>query len=57
MRKKIPENKKRKTVSVAINPEVYELWKHYCLENGIENYSEYIEKIIVDKIGNTHFQK
>ena len=57
MRKKIPEDKKRKTVSIAINPEVYELWKHYCLENGIENYSEYIEKIIVDKIGNTHFQK
>jgi len=52
MRKKVPEEKKRKTVSIAINPEVYELWKKYCLENSIENYSEYIEKIIIDKIKN-----
>lgn len=50
MRNKIPDNKKRKKVSVAINPEVYELWKKYCSENGIENYSEYIEKLIQEKI-------
>lgn len=52
VRKKIPNDKKRKTISVAINPDVYELWKKYCKENGIENYSEYIEKIIVDNINN-----
>lgn len=50
VRKTVPEEKKRKRVSVAINPEVYELWKKYCSENGIENYSEYIEKIIIEKI-------
>lgn len=50
VRKTVPEDKKRKTVSVAINPEVYELWKKYCEENGIENYSEYIEKIITEKL-------
>jgi len=50
MRKIVPEDKKRKTISVTINPEAYELWKKYCEDNGIENYSEYIEKIIISKI-------
>jgi len=50
MRKRVPEDKKKKHVSFSINPEVYELWKQYCLENGIENYSEYIEKLIKEKI-------
>ena len=47
MRKKIPDNKKRKKVSFTINPEVYDMWKDYCSKNGIENYSEFIEKIII----------
>lgn len=50
MRKKVPDNMKRKKLSVSIDPEVYELWKQYCIENGIENYSEYIEKIIREKL-------
>lgn len=50
MRKKISEDKKRKKVSFTIDPRVYELWKKYCEENEIENYSEYIEKIIINKI-------
>lgn len=50
MRKKVPEDKKRKHVSFSIDPEVYELWVKYCSDNGIENYSEYIEKIIKDKL-------
>ena len=50
MRKKVPDDKKRKKLSVSIDPEVYELWKRYCEENGIENYSEYIEKIIREKL-------
>jgi len=50
MRKKVPEDKKRKHVSFSIDPEVYELWVKYCEENGIENYSEYIENIIKDKL-------
>jgi hypothetical protein len=52
VRKTVPEEKKRKRVSVAINPEVYKLWKKYCIDNGIENYSEYIEKIIINKVSN-----
>jgi hypothetical protein len=32
-----------------MNPEVYKLWEKYCLDNGIENYSEYIEKLIIKK--------
>ena len=51
VRKTVPENKKRKKLSVTINPEIYELWKQYCLDNDIENYSEYIEKLIKEKIG------
>ena len=50
MRKTVPDDKKRKKLSVSIDPEVYELWKKYCEDNGIENYSEYIEKIIISKI-------
>lgn len=50
MRKKIPENKKRKKLAISINPEVYKLWQQYCAENGIENYSEYIEKLIKEKL-------
>ena len=52
VRKTVPEDKKRKTITIAIDPEVYELWKKYCSDNGIENYSEYIEKIIISKIKN-----
>jgi len=54
MRKTVPEDKKRKKISVSVNPEVYELWQKYCADNGIENYSEYIEMIIKDKIKNNN---
>lgn len=52
MRHKIPDEKKRKKVSFSINPEIYDIWKKYCLDNCIENYSEYIEKLIIEKIKN-----
>lgn len=54
MRRKISEDKKRKKVSFSIDPYVYELWQKYCADNGIENYSEYIEMIIKDKIKNNN---
>jgi hypothetical protein len=44
------DDDKRKTVSVSIDPRIYELWKKYCEENNIENYSEYIEKLIIEKL-------
>ena len=50
MRRKISDDKKRKKVSFSIDPDVYELWVKYCSDNGIENYSEYIEKIIKNKL-------
>jgi metal-responsive CopG/Arc/MetJ family transcriptional regulator len=52
MRKTLKDEQKRKRVSISMNPEVYKLWEKYCIDNGIENYSEYIEKIIVKKINN-----
>jgi hypothetical protein len=50
MRKKIPEEQKRKKVSFTIEPRVYEIWIKYCEDNEIENVSEYIEKIIKEKL-------
>lgn len=50
MRKKIPEEKKRKKISFTIDPRVYEIWKKYCEDNDIENQSEFIEKIISKQI-------
>lgn len=50
MRHKIAEDKKRKKVSFTVDPKVYELWEKYCKDNGIENYSDFIEKVILDKI-------
>jgi len=50
MRLKVSKEKKRKTVSFSIDPRVYEIWEKYCEDNNIENYSEYIEMIIKEKI-------
>lgn len=50
MRKKVSEEKKRKKVSFSIDTEVYEVWKKYCEDNGIKNHSEFIEKIIKEKL-------
>jgi len=50
MRKKIPDELKRKKVSFSIDPRVYEMWIRYCEKYEIENYSEYFEKIIIDKL-------
>ena len=50
MRKKIPDEEKRQTVSFTIDPRIYEMWIKYCEEHEIENYSEYIEKMINEKI-------
>ena len=44
------EEDKKKTLSFSIDPRVYEMWVKYCEENGIENYSDYIEKMITEKL-------
>ena len=46
------EEDKKKTISFSVDPRVYEMWIKYCEENDIENYSSFIEKIIIDKIKN-----
>ena len=43
------EEDKKKTISFSIDPRVYEMWVKYCEDNGIENYSSYIEKVIIEK--------
>lgn len=50
MANKKPENKKRKNLNVSIDPRVYEIFKQYCDEHDIENYSEFIEKLITKKL-------
>lgn len=50
MRKKIKEQDKRKKLSISLDNRVYDMWLKYCEENGIENSSEYIEKLINEKI-------
>jgi len=50
MRKKILTELKRKKISVSIDPRVYEMWVKYCEKYEIENYSEYFEKMIIDKL-------
>jgi len=44
------EEDKKKTLSFSIDPRVYEMWIKYCEDNGIENYSDYIEKMIAEKL-------
>jgi len=46
------EEDKKKTLSFSIDPSIYEMWIKYCKENGIENYSDYIEKMIKNKLEN-----
>ena len=43
------EEDKKKTISFSVDPRVYEMWVKYCEENGIENYSSFIEKVIIEK--------
>jgi len=54
MRKKLEEKDKKKTLSISIDPRILELWKKYCEENEIENYSEYIEMLLIEKIKNNY---
>jgi hypothetical protein len=39
------KNKKKK-VCVYLTPETLEIFKKFCQEQNIENYSDYIEKLI-----------
>ena len=51
MMKKKKEEDMRKNITVSIDPRIFEIWKEYCIENEIENYSEYIEMLIKEKMG------
>jgi metal-responsive CopG/Arc/MetJ family transcriptional regulator len=53
MRKKIEKKDKKKILSISIDPRVLKLWEQYCEDNEIENYSEYIELLLQQKIKTT----
>jgi len=50
MRRKLPDYKKKKTISFCIDPKLYELLEEYCKDNDINNYSAFMEKIIKEKL-------
>jgi uncharacterized membrane protein len=50
MRTKITEDKKRKNLTISIDPRILEIWEKYCADNDIENVSAHIEKIIIKKL-------
>lgn len=52
MSKTKKEEDKKKTISFSIDPRVYKMWVKYCEDNGIENYSSFIEKVILEKTKN-----
>lgn len=49
MRKKIPEDKKKKSITVTINPYVHELLIKYTNDKGL-NKSEFIESLLESKL-------
>jgi hypothetical protein len=50
MRKKLPDDQKKRKVSFTIDPKIFQLFEKYCKENQIENHSSFIEKIIVQNL-------
>jgi len=49
-RLKIPENKKKKTLNLTVDPDIYKLLDEYLLENEIYNKSKYIEDLIKENL-------
>ena len=45
MRKKVPDEEKRKTISVSIHPELVKLLEKYTKENDV-NKSQFIEELL-----------
>ena len=41
-------NKKKKSTTIYLQPEILEKYKEYCDKNDIENYSIHIEKLLND---------
>jgi hypothetical protein len=50
MRKKLPDDQKKRKVSFTMDPKIFQLFEKYCKENQIENHSSFIEKIIVQNL-------
>jgi metal-responsive CopG/Arc/MetJ family transcriptional regulator len=51
MRKKIPEENKKKTINLTINPYLNDILDKHIKEKGI-NKSKFIEKLIEEKLKN-----
>lgn len=42
------KKEEKKTISFSVDPRVYKMWIKYYEGNGIENYSSFIEKFIIE---------
>lgn len=51
-RRKIPEDQKRKDLTVTVNVILNEKLEKYLKDNNIDNKSKYLEKIIKDDLKN-----
>ncbi len=50
MRHKIPDDKKRKKLSITINEDLEAILKKYMETNDIKNVSSYIEHILIKNL-------
>ena len=53
MRKKIPEDKKKKSITVTLNPYINDILEKHLNEIGL-NKSEFIENLLKDKLKNNN---
>ena len=53
MRKKIPDDKKKKSITVTLNPHINVLLDKHIKEKGI-NKSKFIESLLEDKLKNNN---
>lgn len=49
-RHKIPDDKKRQSLNITIDPILYKSFDDYLLENNIYNKSQYVENLIKEDL-------
>ena len=52
MRVKVPNELKKKSISVKIDANLVDLFDKYVVENKIKNKSKFIEELIVNELKN-----
>jgi len=53
MRKKLPDNEKKKSITLTLNPYINDLLDKHLKEIGL-NRSEFIEKLLKDNLKNNN---